>query len=171
MLENRESTGTALIDAKIVFEGDGLPLLYELVGQNAVTEMMKLCKANHDDLKIVMRRTQGPIDGCIAFHADGAYASETAQITVNGDDEYQGGRLAFYSTNEGLSIPARPSGTVTVHKRAHMHGVTRLISGTRYSLFVVDGDSALGEEGVFQVDKTTFDVLKPPRDNKRKCRW
>ena len=169
MLENRESTGTALIDAKIVFEGDGLPLLYELVGQNAVTEMMKLCKANNDHLKIVMRRTQGPIDGCIAFHADGAYASETAQITVNGDDEYQGGRLAFYSSDVGLKIPVRPSVTVTVHKRKQMHGVTRLISGTRYSLFVVDTANGLGEKGVFEVDKTTFDCLKPS-DKKRKCR-
>ena len=171
IMRARKSTRAAPIDAKIVFNSDTLPLLYEIVGQNTVAEIMKLCEANNDRLKIVLRRTVGPIDGCIAFHTDVGNAIETAQITVNGDDEYQGGRLAFYSTNEGLSIPVRPSGTVTVHKRAHMHGVTRLISGTRYSLFVVDGDSDLGEEGVFQVDKTTFDVLKPPRDNKRKCRW
>jgi len=42
-----------------------------------------------------------------------------------------------------------------------LHGVTRLISGKRYSLFVVDRANGLGDKGVFRVDKSIFDVLKP----------
>mmetsp|Transcript_28423 Transcript_28423/g.56884 ORF Transcript_28423/g.56884 Transcript_28423/m.56884 type:complete len:172 (+) Transcript_28423:483-998(+) len=154
-----DSTG-ALVDAKIVFEGERRrTLLGKLVGEQTVTELLGLCGSSGQGHKIVLRRTQGPLDGCIAFHPDGAYATQTAQITLNGDDEYEGGRLCFYSPDVGLQIPTRPSGTVTVHHRKQMHGATRLISGKRYSLFVVDNNNKLGEEGVFIVDESIFDVL------------
>jgi len=125
-----------------------LPLLKELVGDAAVTELTQKAHTSvtMTRMKFVLRQTQGPLDGCIAFHPDGNYASHTLQITINGDDEYQGGRLCFYSPDAGLHIPPRPSGTVTVHPRHQLHGVTRLISGKRYSLFVVDRHNGLGEK-------------------------
>ena len=157
-----------------------MPLLNELVGAAAVTKLRRMWVSSStrsiNGMKFVLRRTQGPLDGCIAFHPDGTYASCTLQITINGDDEYQGGRLCFYAPDAGLHIPPRPSGTVTIHPRHQLHGVTRLISGKRYSLFVVDRQNGLGDKGVFKVDKNIFDLLKPepatkPSDvssNKRK---
>jgi hypothetical protein len=150
-----------IIDAKIVFKGENLHLLDELLGNGTVSKLMKLCQRSHAIMKIVLRRTEGPLDGCIAFHPDGPYATITTQFTLNGDDEYKGGRLCFYSPDVGLHIPARPSGTVTVHPREQLHGVTRLISGKRYSLFIVDDSNGLGDDGVFNVDKRMFDFLKP----------
>ena len=32
--------------------------------------------------KIALRRAQGPIDGCISFHCDGAYATDTVQFEI-----------------------------------------------------------------------------------------
>mmetsp|Transcript_50281 Transcript_50281/g.60476 ORF Transcript_50281/g.60476 Transcript_50281/m.60476 type:complete len:433 (-) Transcript_50281:1326-2624(-) len=277
IMHARDDSAGALADAKIVFEGKGLPLLRKLVGDHTVTELFGLCglgkitqpslectplssekngrkrglkKGEHDSIptkpkktrtsvksikeensirdpnkrstdhgrlkntpdvihitsdgsdddkcdrdgdedydihsdttageqliqdnpikgspqfKMVIRRTQGPLDGCIAFHPDGPYASLTAQITLNGDDEYEGGRLCFYSPDVGLQIPPRPPGTVTVHHREQMHGSTRLVSGKRYSLFVVNSCNNLGEKGVFVVDKGIFDILQPKKKQK-----
>ena len=152
-----------------------MPLLDELLGEvnfaknlkektlASSSEKMLMSSSN---MKIVLRRTQGPLDGCIAFHPDGHYATRTLQITLNGDNEYKGGRICFYSPDVGLHIPTRPSGTVTIHKREQLHGVTRLISGRRYALFVVDGNNGLGEKGVFHLDKSTFDALKPSKVSK-----
>ena len=134
------------------------------MGDGTVTKLKKLLSTKAT--KIVLRRTQGPIDGCIAFHPDGSYATQTAQFTLNEDDECKGGRLCFYSPDVGLQIPARPSGTVTVHNREQMHGVTRLISGKRYYLFVVDCANSVGDKGVFRVDMSIFDVLKPTKKRK-----
>ena len=164
IMHSRDDSTGALIDAKIVFEGETLTLLGQLVGEGTVTKLKKLLSTI--STKIVLRRTQGPLDGCIAFHSDGFYAAQTAQLTLNGDDEYKGGRLCFYSPDVGLQIPTRPSGTVTVHHREQMHGVTRLISGKRYSLFVVDCANSVGDKGLFRVDKSIFDVLKPTKKRK-----
>ena len=56
------------------------------------------------------------------------------QVAINGDDEYEGGRLAF-ATNGTVIIPARPAGTVTIHFNDIVHGVTVLEKGVRYGLF------------------------------------
>ena len=86
--------------------------------------------------------------------ATGAYASHTAQLTLNADNEYEGGRLCFFTGEPGvLSIPERPAGTLTKHDRDILHGVTRLHRGVRYSLFVVDQANGLGERDVFHLDK------------------
>jgi large subunit ribosomal protein L40e len=162
----------ALVDAKIVFEDvEGKALLDKLIGERTVTRLLQLmdCSRSHPiGYKFVLRRTQGPLDGCIAFHPDGNYATLTAQITLNGDDEYKGGRLCYYSPDVGLQIPKRPPGTVTLHCRQQMHGATRLISGTRYSLFIVNRSNGLGEKGVFVVEENTFDILQPRKKHKTK---
>ena len=89
---------TALTDAKIVFEGvKGLEMLDELVGNpNTSATILKLHSEPSYAAKIVLRRTQGPLDGCIAFHVDGPYANSTVQMALNADSEYEGGRLCFY---------------------------------------------------------------------------
>ena len=156
------SADTAIADAKIVFNNRDFAQFDELVGKGAASRLLSLRgSSGGSSTKIVIRRTEGPLEGCIAFHVDGGYATRTLQMTLNSESEYVGGRLCFYSPDVGLQIPTRPPGTVTIHPRSQMHAVTRLTSGKRYSLFVVDEHNDLGETNVFTVDKTLFDVIKP----------
>ena len=57
------------------------------------------------------------------------------QVALNGDDEYVGGKLVF-ATSTGFVTPPRPAGGVTVHTHRAVHGVTALVSGVRYSLYL-----------------------------------
>lgn len=50
--------------------------------------------------KIVLRRT---IAGCIGFHCDGSYATNTVQVTLN--DDYTGGELMFFTDGKMLGAP------------------------------------------------------------------
>ena len=126
--------------------------------------------------KIAFRMTVGPTDACIPFHCDGPYATSTTQIALNSSKEYRGGRLV-YCTFEGASaesvetaetaeiakgveaarvrlhVTERPAGTVTHHRPKIVHGVTRMVSGTRYSLFVLDEANGLGDKGVLDLTR------------------
>jgi hypothetical protein len=57
------------------------------------------------------------------------------QVALNDDDEYVGGKLVF-ATSSGFVTPPRPAGGVTVHTHRTVHGVTALVSGVRYSLYL-----------------------------------
>ena len=46
----------------------------------------------------------------------------------------------------------RQAGDITKHNYEVLHAVTRLISGTRYSLFVVDRSNGLGGDGIIEAD-------------------
>ena len=85
--------------------------------------------------KIALRRTEGPVDGCIDFHCDGGYATKTVQIALNNDDEYVGGRLCFVtldaSRNPVLTVVERPAGTLTCHPAKVLHAATKLHAGVR----------------------------------------
>lgn len=59
----------------------------------------------------------------INFHTD--VSIKTLQMSINGDDEYVGGRLLYVSKGR-LSAPKRVKGTVTVHDNRIVHGVTLL---------------------------------------------
>ena len=56
------------------------------------------------------------------------------QVALNGDDEYEGGRLVFASQGK-LHAPSRSAGTVSIHENDIVHGVSQLHSGVRYGLF------------------------------------
>lgn len=99
---------------------------------------------------IAMRRTQGPIAGAIDWHFDGGYASRTIQIALNDDSEYGGGRLCCFTPQHGVQVLRRSAGDLTSHGRDVLHAVTRLTSGTRYGLFVVDEINGLGEKLVVE---------------------
>mmetsp|Transcript_2098 Transcript_2098/g.6319 ORF Transcript_2098/g.6319 Transcript_2098/m.6319 type:complete len:447 (+) Transcript_2098:1959-3299(+) len=87
--------------------------------------------------RLILRRTEGPIAGCIGLHQDWEEATSTSQLTLNDDREYTGGRLCFVRSG-GLYQPRRPAGALTIHDRQVVHGVSRLFEGKRYSLYVVD---------------------------------
>lgn len=46
-------------------------------------------------------------------------------MSINGEDEYVGGRLLYVSKGQ-LKVPKRIKGTVTVHNNKIVHGVTLL---------------------------------------------
>lgn len=57
-------------------------------------------------------------------------------MSLNGSDEYQGGQLV-YATNGQLQVPVRKAGSVTIHNNQIVHGVSKLMGGVRYGLFML----------------------------------
>ena len=69
----------------------------------------------------------------INLHTD--FHRRTMQVPLNGDDEYDGGKLV-YVTKNGMHWPHRPAGCATIHDNTILHGVSELRGGVRYSLFL-----------------------------------
>lgn len=105
--------------------------LAALTSPQFVARLRELLADRHDE--IVLRRCQAH-GKHIRFHGDESL--RTLQLSLNGDDEYEGGRLA-YLTRGRLQLLAKPAGTVTVHDNRIVHGVTLLQSGVRYGLFLL----------------------------------
>lgn len=101
-------------------------------------------------VRLALRRSAAT-EGCIAFHCDGGYATRTVQVCLNSDTEYEGGRLIFYAQGN-CHVPERKAGFVSIHDRDILHAVSRVTSGVRYSLFVVDKANTLGN-GVLRLNK------------------
>lgn len=59
------------------------------------------------------------------------------QVSLNSDEDYEGGRLIF-ATNKELIIPKREIGSITIHDNSMIHGVSIMTSGVRYGLFFCD---------------------------------
>lgn len=111
--------------------------------------------------KIALRMTRGPTKACIDFHCDGPYAMSTSQIALN--EGYSGGRLCYF-VNHTLHVLERPTGSLVQHPPRVLHAVTALTDGVRKSLFVVDRENGLGEEGVVEVEMglvTLFNQVYP----------
>ena len=105
-------------------------------GTDSLAQYYRLMKEHSGNSKIALRRTEGPVNGCIAFHCDGGYATKTVQITLNNESDYVGGRLCFVTRPAGsrsnvLTVVSRPAGTLTCHSAKVLHGVTKLHSGVR----------------------------------------
>jgi len=101
-----------------------------LLGSHAVSLLHSLHPEGHQ-AKLLLRRSQAH-GQCISFHTD-CGSKLTVQVALNGDNQYEGGRLC-YITAHGLEVPERPAGCLTIHDDTIAHGVSRLISGTRYGL-------------------------------------
>ena len=116
--------------------------------------------------KIALRRTEGPVDGAIGFHCDGGYATHTIQIALNEGSEFDGGRLVFVTGNDAtVTVVPKLAGSLTSHARNVLHGVTKLHSGIRYSLFVVDLYNGLGEKDVHALKNADINaILNPPAE-------
>ena len=70
----------------------------------------------------------------IRLHVDDHGKNQkTMQVPLN--EDYEGGMLTF-ATRQGLACPARPEGSATIHDGTIAHGVSRLASGVRYSLYL-----------------------------------
>ena len=88
-----------------------------------VNDLIKLHGVNSGGF--VLRSTV-PNDKCISFHVDGLTATQTVQIPLN--DSYVGGKLCFFVGDE-IVVPPRLTGSVTIHKRDVLHGVTSVQDG------------------------------------------
>jgi len=121
---------------------------------------------SNDNSKIALRRTEGPVDGAIGFHCDGGYATHTIQIALNDGSEFDGGRLVFVTGNDAtVTVVPKRAGTVTAHACDVLHGATKLHSGVRYSLFVVDKSNGLGEKDVHTLKNADINaILNPPAE-------
>jgi len=104
--------------------------LRELIGEAQLMLLQELFREQVDQIKLRRVEAHGEL---INLHLD--HSKKTMQVALNGDHEYVGGRLA-YVTSKGLTIPSRTRGCATVHDNRIVHGVTRLESGVRYSLFL-----------------------------------
>ena len=126
----------------------------------------KLLSLHRGSSKIALRRTEGPVDGAIGFHCDGGYATHTIQIALNEGSEFDGGRLVFVTGNDAtVTVVPKLAGSLTSHARNVLHGVTKLHSGIRYSLFVVDSDNGLGEKDVHALKNADINaILNPPAE-------
>jgi len=101
--------------------------------------------------KVALRMTKGPTNACIAFHCDGGYVTSTSQIALNPPSEYKGGQLCFF-VNDQVHFLERRVGSLVQHPPRVLHGVTNLTHGTCKSLFIVDMQNGLDEDGVIVVD-------------------
>jgi len=74
------------------------------VGGRCKGKYLELCALHRhpDRCKIVLRRTIASA-GCIGFHCDGSYATNTVQVTLNID--YTGGKLMFFTDGKMLGAP------------------------------------------------------------------
>lgn len=135
----------------------GSPTDLKLVINDPCIELFKTLMDLHpnthkDYLKIALRRTD-PTDNCIEFHVDGEYAFYTVACVLNND--HVGGDVVFVKGDPPTVVNEHlPVGAVTVHHRSILHGVTRLINGVRYRIFVVEKNNGLGQTDVHDITDT-----------------
>ena len=130
---------SVLQDIKIILPSGTIK---KITGSATAESSLKECHIKFMDQQLVLRRTS-PTNACLPWHVDGQYSTSVLQYTLNDDRDYKGGKLCFFTHDIGLYIPCRPAGTVSVHRR-EMHAVSKLLSGVRYVLFVVDITNGLG---------------------------
>ena len=111
---------------KIVQDSNAFEKIEQNVFKNIITEII---------LRRVVAHGQA-----IPYHMDNA--RHTMQIALNSPDEYDGCRLAYFLPNLNieekeyhLETPQRPIGAYTIHDHTVIHCVTKMNTGTRYSLF------------------------------------
>ncbi len=107
--------------------------LVNVFGNDILNELKSKFNSNIDE--IIIRRCNVR-NMHIPFHTD--FAFKTLQISLNNDDEYEGGKLIFMTINKGKLvevIPKRKAGNFTIHDNTIYHSVSTLKSGIRYGLF------------------------------------
>ena len=71
----------------------------------------------------------------IGWHTDTARC--TVQVPLSDDDTCEGGLLLFARADGTIVHTKRRAGTVLAHDGRLVHGVTKLVRGVRYGLFVL----------------------------------
>jgi hypothetical protein len=110
--------------------------LADVVGEHAVGALEAALGGVAADA-IAVRRTAAT-GRWIGLHCDAA--ARTLQVPLSGDADCEGGRLVFVAEGGGAlcGVP-RAVGVPHVHDGGQPHGVTALVAGTRYGLFMIVG--------------------------------
>jgi large subunit ribosomal protein L40e len=125
-----QNGGVPCVDIKIKFSNRDS--IIELLGEETVAELLALHTRgqSHSGACVAMRCTMGPVGGAIGWHFDGTYATETVQIALNDCSEYEGGRLCYFTSEDGVEVLERQAGDITKHGPETLHAVTKLVSGS-----------------------------------------
>eukprot|EP00446_Apocalathium_sp_SHHI-4_P047933 CAMPEP_0177394316 /NCGR_PEP_ID=MMETSP0368-20130122/55466_1 /TAXON_ID=447022 ORGANISM="Scrippsiella hangoei-like, Strain SHHI-4" /NCGR_SAMPLE_ID=MMETSP0368 /ASSEMBLY_ACC=CAM_ASM_000363 /LENGTH=337 /DNA_ID=CAMNT_0018860651 /DNA_START=36 /DNA_END=1050 /DNA_ORIENTATION=+ len=140
--------------------------LSAIVGDSAATRLLALAARFHDEVstpglgalppvlaaavlsegaeapafpephQIFIRRYSAATRPWFPFHCDDS--SLTINIALSDDTDHIGGRLIAVLKDQ-VSLCERAEGTATVHPSSLLHAVTRMGSGTRYSLIIFFG--------------------------------
>ncbi|TNV76385.1 hypothetical protein FGO68_gene17613 [Halteria grandinella] len=104
--------------------------LIQLIGQDIFDKLASLFGVQVDEILLRRCEAHGKF---INFHTD--VSKKTLQVALN--DNYEGGKLV-YLTEGRVFAPERPTGSITIHSDDIVHGVTKLESGVRYGLFLLN---------------------------------
>jgi hypothetical protein len=105
--------------------------LIELIGEGTFQKIISMYSGTYNTIYI--RKVLGN-NSLIDFHKD--YSKRTMKIALNETSEYKGGDL-IYLTDGKVHRPEQLQGSVTIHNNDIIHGVTPIVKGERYSLFVL----------------------------------
>jgi len=105
--------------------------LEKILGEDSVKKIVELFNGPFSVIKL---RRVSLVGQCIKFHTD--FTLRTMQIPLNSD--FSGGDLVFLEEDGNVMKPQRPPGSATIHDCSIVHGVTRIQSGVRYSLFLLE---------------------------------
>jgi len=103
-----------------------------LIGASTVSRLTSFFGVQPDEFRL-RRVVADDTARCIPFHTD--FSRRTMQVPLNDESEHDGGHLVF-ATRSGLQVASRAPGSATIHTSGSVHGVTKLHSGARYSLFL-----------------------------------
>ena len=129
-MQELDAKHTGVMDFKLTVTPQQLQ---EWIGAAALRTLLQHF-GSHSCIVIKLRRVQAH-GQCIKFHLD-TESTQTMQVPLNEEGEYVGASL-LYVTQQGIIKPARPAGSLTIHDDCIVHGVTRMVSGVRYSLFLL----------------------------------
>ena len=106
----------------------------------------------HTPPRLFLRRAVASVDHSvhgkhIPFHRDHALA--TVNVALNELDTFRGGRLLVVTAGEVRCFDERRGGHAVVMNGGHVHAVSSLTSGGRYSLFVVQPSAENGSDVLF----------------------
>src|SRR5262249_37313616 len=87
----------------------------------------------YERIEIFLRMYSPQTRPYIAFHSD--VSSYTVNIALNEDTSFRGGKLLAL-TGAALTVPARAVGPAILPAGNLVHGVSKIESGTRYSLIM-----------------------------------
>jgi hypothetical protein len=105
--------------------------LADLIGAGAASALAARMGHAFDEIKLRRVEAHGQ---CINFHLD--YACRTMQVLLNDPCEFSGSNIVF-ARKDGFSQPHRVAGSATIHNNRVAHGVSKMKSGVRYSLFLL----------------------------------
>ena len=116
------------IDFKLDITKDDLKHIIGTIAFN------KLCNIFIDDFNKIKIRKVKSSNSVIDFHKD--FSKKTLKIPLNSHNEYKGGDLIYLTKNK-IHAPIQKLNSMTIHTNNIVHGVTKLTSGIRYSLFIL----------------------------------